>query len=110
MIDLTALVSLLDDEVLVRKYLQRFNEDMPVLLRKIRAASDTEQWSEISIHAHIYKSQMQYLNEKEATGIAFELEKKSAVVSPEKDEIDLLITQLEILLKDTLEDIRKIIG
>lgn len=109
MIDVHSLLSLLDDEVLVRKYLVRFTEDMPRLLRLMRLAFDSQEWNEISIHAHSYKCQMQYVNENFAANIAIELEKKSSSSSPIPTEIERLISQLENQLENTLKEIKKII-
>ena len=109
MINIDSLLSLLDDEVLVRKYLVRFTEDMPGLLRQMRLAYDAQQWNEISIHAHSYKCQMQYVNENFAANISIELEKKSSSSSPNPTEIDMLISQLENQLESTLAEIKQII-
>lgn len=109
MIDVHSLLSLLDDEVLVRKYLVRFTEDMPGLLRLMRLAYSSQRWNEISIHAHTYKCQMQYVNENFATNIAIELEKKSSSSSPIPTEIEKLISQLENQLEHTLAEIKQII-
>jgi len=110
MIDIHDLLSLFDDEMLVRKYLQRFAVDMPELLQKMRMAYDTQHWNELSIHAHSYKCQMQYIHETNATDLAYELEKISASTNPDPDRIEKLITELEFRLSKSLEEIKLIIG
>ncbi len=109
MIDVPALLSLLDDEALMRKYLERFTADMPTLLQQMRTAYQAQRWNEITIHAHNYKCQMQYIHEPMATSLAYELEIKSASPVPEASLIDHLITQLEYQLGHTLAEIQRII-
>ena len=110
MIDLQHLTCLLDDEELVRKYLDRFYEDMPKVSQQIREAHEKQHWNELSLLAHSYKCQWQYLNELDTASIAYDLEKKSAYTSVDANEIGLLIIQLENKLSNTLEEIQKLIG
>lgn len=109
MIDLQHLTSLFDDEDLVRKYLERFHEDMPKILHQMRIACQDQHWSELSLLSHSYKSQLQYLNENDTAALAYEVEKKSTSSSPESNAIEELITQLENKLVFTLEEIHQII-
>jgi HPt (histidine-containing phosphotransfer) domain-containing protein len=110
MINTNTLQSLLGDDTLVRKYLLRFTTDMPDLLRQIRSAYADQRWEEISIHAHTYKSQMQYIDDTNATHLAAELERKCADAAPAALLIGDLITKLDIRLIATLEEIRQITG
>jgi len=109
MIDIQYLTSLFEDEVLVRKYLERFQEDMPKILHRVRTSYQNQQWSELSLLAHSYKCQLQYLNESDTATLAYEIEKKSASTSPDSNEIGELITQLENKLVDTLKEIHQVI-
>ncbi|MDZ4748201.1 MAG: hypothetical protein SH808_06905 [Saprospiraceae bacterium] len=110
MIDLQTLRSLLDDEELVRKYLQRFSVDMPALVDQMHHACDDQQWGQLSIHAHTLKCQMLYINEPIATGLAYELEMMGASSSPQVYQIDNLLKCLEDQLKCILEDVHTITG
>jgi len=110
MIDMQTLRELFDDDDLVRKYLIRFTEDMPGLLRIMQNACDTHQWDELSIHAHSYKSQLQYINEAEAAAMAYDIEQRSTSPSPEQEPIAKLIQALDDHLKSVLPALKKIIG
>ena len=124
MIDIQYLASLFEDEVLVRKYLERFHEDMPKILLQMRTSYQDQNWSELSILAHSYKCQLQYLNENDTAALAYELEKISSrgvlhpprgvlhppLPSPDSNAIGELITQLENNLVPTLAEIWQIIG
>jgi len=117
MIDIQYLASLFEDEVLVRKYLERFHEDMPKILLQMRTSYQDQNWSELSILAHSYKCQLQYLNENDTAALAYELEKLSSrgvlhppLPSPDSNAIGELITQLENNLVPTLAEIWQIIG
>ena len=109
MIDIQYLASLFEDEVLVRKYLERFQDDMPKILHQMRTCHQDLQWNELSILAHSYKCQLQYLNESDTAAIAYDLEKKSASSPYDSKEIEVLITQLENKLVNTLKEIHQII-
>ena len=109
MIDIQYLISLFEDEVLVRKYLERFHEDMPMILLRMRAACQDQHWNELSILAHSYKCQLQYLNENDTANLAYELEKMCTSKPPNPDEISALITQLGNRLVNTLKEINQII-
>ena len=109
MIDLQHLTSLFDDEVLVRKYLERFHEDMPKMSEQMREAFEKLRWNELSLLAHSYKCQLQYLNESDTASIAYDVEKKSSSNSVDANEIGVLITLLENKLVNTLEEIQQII-
>ena len=108
MIDLKALKALFDDDVLVRKYIDRFAEDMPGLLQTMRKASDVRKWDELSIHAHSYKSQMQYINETDAADIATALEKISEATDHDAEKIHILIHQLEDHLTKLLPALKQL--
>ena len=108
MIDTQALKALFDDDALVRKYISRFTEDMPVLLHMIRKVSEAHRWDELSINAHSYKSQMQYINETEAADIALEVEKLSTLPDPDAEKIDALILQLENHLMKLLPALKQL--
>ncbi|HZV69681.1 MAG TPA: Hpt domain-containing protein [Saprospiraceae bacterium] len=110
MIDTRTLLSLFDDEILVRKYLQRFVQDMPVLLQKMRTAYGAQHWNELSIHAHSYKCQMQYIQETDAINLAYELEKNSISSAPDSGLIENLIMELDSRLDKSIEEIHLIIG
>jgi hypothetical protein len=110
MIDLHALQTLLEDEALVQKYLHRFREEMPVLLQNIKAAFSSRHFHELSILAHSYKSQMQYIHDHAAAGIAIALEKESATHDPDLRHLETLILQLEVQLSSALTDIHQLIG
>ena len=107
MIDLDTLKALFDDDVLVRKYIDRFAEDMPGLLRKMQFCLEARQWDELSIHAHSYKSQMQYINETVAVDAAHLVEQISAAPSPESEKIKVLIVELEEHLKYLLPQLKQ---
>jgi len=109
MIDMKALLEFFDDEALVRKYLERFVEDMPKLIQQMRKAYTDQHWNELSIHAHSYKSQMQYIQDDSATYYAHELEKLSLAPGPGDGQIEFLINLLENKLEDVLLKIQEII-
>lgn len=108
MIDTQALKALFDDDALVRKYINRFTEDMPVLLQKMRKVSEARRWDELSIQAHSYKSQMQYINETEAADVALALEKISTLPDPDAEKIDTHILQLEDHLMKLLPTLKQL--
>ena len=108
MIDLNALKALFDDDVLVRKYINRFVEDMPGLLHTMRKASEDQKWDDLSIHAHSYKSQMQYINEADAADIATALEKLSGAPDPDAEKIENLLLRLEAHLTKLLPALKQI--
>ena len=110
MMDMKTLRELFDDDDLVRKYLVRFTEDMPGLIRLMRKACDSHQWDELSIHAHSYKSQLQYINEAEAAAMAYDIEQRSTGPSPEKERIANLIQALDDHLASVLPALKKITG
>ena len=109
MIDMQSLKALFDDDVLVQKYIVRFIEDMPGLLQVMRNACENNHWDELSIHAHSYKSQLLYINETDAAEIAFDIEKSSAVPSPEQERIRQLIQILEDHLVRILPTMQQLI-
>ncbi len=109
MIDMVSLSALLDDETLVRKYLTRFVDDMPGLIRKMSLAFESQQWSEISLHAHTYKSQVQYINDTHSIKLVHELEQCTSALLPDPTHIGQLITQLELQLNIIVEEIHQIL-
>lgn len=110
MIDMQTLRSLLDDEELVRKYLQRFSIDMPILMEQIHHACDDQQWSQLSLQAHTIKCQMQYINEPIAATLAYELEMMGASSLPELHQIGNVLKNLEDQLSRILEEVHSITG
>ncbi len=110
MIDMQTLRSLLDDEELVRKYLQRFSIDIPILIVQMHHACDDQQWSQLSIQAHTIKCQMQYINEPIAAGLAYELEMMGASSSPELHQIGNVLKCLEDQLNRILDEVHTITG
>jgi HPt (histidine-containing phosphotransfer) domain-containing protein len=110
MIDLQSLTTLLDDQTLLRKYLDRFAIDMPALLKQIEAAATEENWEQLHLHAHTFRTQLQYLNITSAIAIAAALEQMSTTARPDKHAIEHMITQLSDLLIDILAEIRLING
>lgn len=110
MIDMQTLRSLLDDEELVRKYLQRFSIDMPMLIAQMHHACDDQQWGQLSIQAHTFKCQMQYINEPIATGLAYEIEMMGASSSPESLQICNVLKCLEDQLNRILKEVHTITG
>ena len=110
MIDLQSLTTLLDDHTLLRKYLERFAIDMPVLLKQIAAAAREENWEQLHLDAHTFRTQLQYINVTSAVAIAAALERMSATARPDRHAIEDMITQLSDLLIDILAEIRLING
>lgn len=108
MIDLQSLTALLDDEKLVRKYLDRFLQDMPVLLNQMHQAEMLEQWDQLQLHAHTFKSQSQYINATHSIQLAITLEQLSAATLPDRERIADLITQLEQELNETIMEIKQL--
>lgn len=110
MIDIQKLTSLFDDDTLVRKYLERFATDMPALIHQMRDAFLQKQWGSLSLHAHTFKSQLQYVSEPTAAATAYDLERESAGASPDESRIEQLITSLEEQLGKIMIDILAITG
>jgi hypothetical protein len=83
----------------------------------MRTSYQDQHWNELSLLAHSYKCQLQYLNENDTAALAYELEKISSrcvlhppPTSPDSNAIGELITQLENKLLPTLVEIRQFIG
>jgi HPt (histidine-containing phosphotransfer) domain-containing protein len=74
MIDLQSLTSLFDDEILVKKYLDRFAQEMPIAMQQLNAAWHEKNYHTLALHAHTLKSQFQYVNDKHAIATATDLE------------------------------------
>ena len=110
MIDQTALLALLDNEALVRKYLAKFSEEMPHLLMKMQTSFVNLDWDELAMHTHTYKSQVQYIRETESEDIAVESENQCAAEEPNAEKINALLFQLQKRLDTTVEEIAQING
>ena len=110
MIDLQSLSALMNDEALVRKYLHRFSDDMPMLMKLMWDAFTTQDWKEIGLHTHTFKTQMQYINDPESTNLALKLEQSCAGASPDREAINQLLIHLDQQLLNTLKEIRSIIA
>jgi len=110
MIDKQLLISWLDDEVLVNKYLERFSHEMPLLIQQMYHASQSQQWGEMSLLAHSYKSQMQYIHDEEAASVAYLLETKCSTIPEDPAEVKTSISYLELRLHKTLEEIKIMTG
>ena len=76
---------------------------------QIREAYEKQRWNELSLLAHSYKCQWQYLNEGVTASLAYDIEKKSSSTSVDVNEIGMLITVLENKLVNTLLEIQQII-
>ena len=110
MIDQNALLALFDSEALVKKYLQKFVEDMPHLLMKMQTSFVNLDWSELSMHTHTYKSQVQYIQDNESTDIAIEIENECGDQTPNAERINALLFQLQKRLDYTVAEIVQITG
>ena len=110
MIDMQSLAALLDDDSLVRKYLDRFVQDMPVLMEHMHSAVAHQQWEQLQLHAHTYKSQAQYLNASTSIRIASTLEQLCTDSKPDRDRIEQLLNELKKELRATIHEIRQING
>lgn len=108
MINRQNLLTRLEDENLVQKYLQRFLTDMPILMQKMQTSLINHEWAVLALEAHTFKSQVQYLDDEGSADLAFELEKSCADETPDPDRLNHLLYQLEKQLGLTLEEIRKI--
>lgn len=75
MIDLSLLRSLFEDEQMIQKYLLVFRKDVPLSMRELKEKIEHLDWEDASIIAHSLKSQLQYLNETEASNTAYVIEK-----------------------------------
>ena len=110
MINQQNLLTRLEDENLVQKYLHRFSTDMPILMQKMQTSLINHEWAALAIEAHTYKSQVQYLDDDVSGDLAFEVEKTCADETPDPDRLQHLLYQLEMQLGLTLDEIRKITG
>jgi HPt (histidine-containing phosphotransfer) domain-containing protein len=110
MIDIQKLTSLFDDDMLVRKYLERFAAHMPTLIHQMRDTFLQKQWGALSLHAHTFKSQLQYVSEPTAASTAYDLERESAGTSPDEARLEQLINSLETQLGQIMIEILAITG
>lgn len=110
MIDQSALLTLFDSEELVKKYLQKFAEDMPHLLMKMQTSFVNLDWKELAMHTHTYKSQVQYIQDTESADIAMEIESQCADAEPKPQRINALLFQLQKRLDASVADIAQITG
>lgn len=76
MIDVSLLKTLFDDDVMIRKYLVVFRQDVPETLPKLKEYLKNMDWDNASITAHSLKSQLQYLKEDDVSKLAYEIEKR----------------------------------
>ena len=108
MIDQNALLSLLDNETLVKKYLAKFSEDMPHLLMKMQTSFVNLDWNELAMHTHTYKSQVQYIQDTESADIAIEIENECEEKEPNPEKIHALLFQLQTRLDLAVAEIAQI--
>lgn len=109
MIDTSLLNQLFDDQKMIRKYLEVFRNDAPNSLGELRSSIENSEWESASISAHSLKSQLQYLNEKEAAEIAYKMEKLCSLPLSEipVKVLKELLLSLEICIGNVLAKIDK---
>lgn len=106
MIDVSLLKVLFDDDLMIRKYLVVFRDDLPESLLGLREYVQNMDWDNASTTAHNLRSKLQYLKEDGISTMAYEIEK--ICDEPGHLNIEKLKILLDKIENELLEVYRKV--
>ena len=110
MIDTSLLRSLFEDEALVKKYLAVFRQDVPLSMSDMKSSILNQDWEHTSIIAHSLKSQLQYLNETQASETALSIEKMCDTgLEPDLEILTSEIKTLENSLQNIFKNLDEVL-